>query len=316
MTGQGAQVTMRKPPLPAMSTIPFPSPAATATPVKPLLPVEGLQVVNLYYTVDHGLWQTLSDGERDAAKTRFLELVQTIRSHPRTQLLTMSVVTPKADVGFMLLTPDLHDANRFEKQLTLALGPDILQPAFGYYSMTELSEYTTSEEEYKKQILADLQAEQEHGTEMVLNPTDIEGSDNFELRLTEWRERIKKYNQDRLYPNMAPDWPVVCFYPMSKKRDLNDNWYSLDFEQRRQLMGGHARVGRQWHGKIRQLITGSTGLDTMEWGVTLLAHDTFHVKGIVYQMRFDEVSAKYAEFGDFYIGIQLPPDELLRRVQL
>ena len=110
----------------------------------------------------------------------------------------MSVVTPKADVGFMLLTPDLHDANRFEKQLTLALGPDILQPAYSYYSMTELSEYTTSEEEYKKQILADLQAEQEHGTEMVLNPTDIEGSDNFELRLTEWRERINKYNQDRL----------------------------------------------------------------------------------------------------------------------
>jgi hydrogen peroxide-dependent heme synthase len=316
MTGQAAQGMMRKPPLPAMSTIPFPTAAATASPLKPLLPVEGLQVVHLYYTVDHGLWQTLSDSEQEAAKSRFLELVQTIRSHPRTQLLTMSIVTPKADVGFMLLTPDLHDANRFEKQLTLALGPDILQPAYSYYSMTELSEYTTSEEEYKKQLLADLQAEQEHGTEMVLNPTDIEGSDNFELRLTEWRERMKKYNQDRLYPNMASDWPIVCFYPMSKKRDLGDNWYSLEFEQRRQLMGGHARVGRQWHGKIRQLITGSTGLDTMEWGVTLLAHDTFHVKGIVYQMRFDEVSAKYAEFGDFYIGIQLPPDELLRRVAL
>ena len=218
----------------------------------------------------------------------------------------MSVVTPKADIGFMLLTPDLHDANRFEKQLTLALGPDILQPAYSYYSMTELSEYTTSEEEYKKQLLAELQSEQEHGTEMVLNPNDLDGSDTFELRLNEWRERMKKYNQDRLYPNMALDWPIVCFYPMSKKRDLADNWYSLNFEQRRELMGGHARVGRQWHGKIRQLITGSTGLDAMEWGVTLLAHDIFHVKGIVYQMRFDEVSAKYAEFGDFYIGIQLP----------
>jgi chlorite dismutase len=299
-----------------MSTIPFPSAAANASSLKPLLSVEGLQVLHLYYTVDHGLWQSLADGERNAAKARFLELVQSIRSHPRTQLLTMSIVTPKADIGFMLLTPDLHDANAFEKQLTLALGPDILQPAYSYYSMTELSEYTTSEEEYKKQLLADLQAEQEHGTEMVLNPNDIEGSDNFELRLTEWRERMKKYNQDRLYPNMAADWPIVCFYPMNKKRDLADNWYSLEFEQRRQLMGGHARVGRQWHGKIRQLITGSTGLDSMEWGVTLLSHDVFHVKGIVYQMRFDEVSAKYAEFGDFYIGIQLPADELLRRVQL
>lgn len=298
-----------------MSTPPQSAPVTTAS-LKPLVTSEGLHVVHLFYTVDHGLWGMLSPEEQQAARVRFAELVQSIRSHPRTQLLIFSVVSAKADVGFMLLTPDLQDANRFEKQLTLSLGADILSPCYSYYSMTELSEYTTTEEEYKKQLLAEMQAQQEHGTEMVLSPNDVEGSDNFELRLTEWRERMKKYNQDRLYPNMALDWPVICFYPMSKKRDLADNWYSLSFEQRRELMGGHARVGRQWHGKIRQLITGSTGLDLMEWGVTLLAHDTFHVKGIVYQMRFDEVSARYAEFGDFYIGIQLPVDELLRRVQL
>ena len=82
------------------------------------------------------------------------------------------------------------------------------------------------------------------------------------------------------------------------------------------MMSGHAKVGRTWHGKIRQLITGSTGLDSHEWGVTLLAHDTFHIKGIVYEMRFDEVSARFADFGDFYIGIQVPLDELFRRVCL
>src|SRR5262245_29117515 len=116
-----------------MSTNPVPSAAANASPLKPLLPVEGLHILHLYYTVDHGLWETLADDERAAARARFTALVQSIRSHPRTQLLTMGVVTPKADVGFMLLTPDLHDANRFEKQLTLALGPDILQPAYSYY---------------------------------------------------------------------------------------------------------------------------------------------------------------------------------------
>ena len=298
-----------------MPTSPQSAPITTAA-LKPLVPSEGLHVLHLFYTVDHGLWRMLSPEEQQSARSHFAGLVQTVRAHPRTQLLIYSVVTPKADLGFMLLTPDLQDANRFEKELTLALGPDILQPAYSYYSMTELSEYTTSEEEYKKQLLAELQAQQEHGTEMVLSPNDIEGSDSFELRLTEWRERMKKYNQDRLYPNMALDWPIVCFYPMSKRRTDANNWYASDFETRRELMGGHARVGRQWHGKIRQLITGSTGLDAMEWGVTLLAHDTFHVKGIVYQMRFDEVSAKYADFGDFYIGIQLPVDELLRRVQL
>ncbi len=297
-----------------MSTTPFPATSNDA--IKPLIPVEGLNVLHMFYTIDHGLWDSLSSEEQREAKTHFATLVQTIRSHPRTQLLTFSIVTPKADIGFMLLTPDLHDANRFEKQLTLALGPDILQPAYSYYSMTELSEYTTSEEEYKKQLVAELQKQQEgHESEMVLNPTDFEGTDDFELRLNEWRMRMKKYNQDRLYPNMA-DWPVVCFYPMSKRREEKDNWYSLDHEARRLLMQGHARIGRTWHGKIRQLITGSTGLDSHEWGVTLQANDIYHVKGIVYEMRFDEVSAKYAEFGDFYIGIQLALDELLRRVCL
>ncbi|MFZ4766361.1 MAG: chlorite dismutase family protein, partial [Roseimicrobium sp.] len=290
-------------------------PPTTAT-LKPLVPAEGLHVVHLFYTVDHGLWQLLGADEQAAARSRFTALVQSIRSHPRTQLILFSVITPKADLGFMLLTPDLQDANLFEKQLTLALGPDILQPAYSYYSMTELSEYTTTEEDYKNQLLAELRSQQQHGTEIVLNPNDMEGTPDFELRLNEWRERMKKYNQDRLYPNIALDWPVLCFYPMSKRRTDGNNWYAMDFETRRELMSGHARVGRQWHGKIRQLITGSTGLDLMEWGVTLIAHDVHHIKGIVYQMRFDEVSAKYAEFGDFYIGIQLPEEELLRRVQL
>jgi chlorite dismutase len=103
---------------------------------------------------------------------------------------------------------------------------------------------------------------------------------------------------------------------MSKRRSGEDNWYSLSYEARRELMAGHARVGRTYSGRILQLITGSTGLDEYEWGVTLLAKDTIDIKSIVYEMRFDEVSARYAEFGDFFIGMQLPLDELFRRVCL
>jgi len=87
-------------------------------------------------------------------------------------------------------------------------------------------------------------------------------------------------------------------------------------DPRKKLMAGHARVGRKWHGKILQLITGATGLDDAEWGVTLFARDTFQIKAIVYEMRFDPVSAEYADFGEFFIGIQLPLDELFRRLQL
>ena len=79
-------------------------------------------------------------------------------------------------------------------------------------------------------------------------------------------------------------------------------------------MAGHARVGRTWSGKVRQLITGSTGLDAWEWGVTLFAHDPAHIKNIVYEMRFDEVSAQYADFGPFYIGLQVPAEEVLKRI--
>jgi chlorite dismutase len=103
---------------------------------------------------------------------------------------------------------------------------------------------------------------------------------------------------------------------MSKRRGEDRNWYALPYDERRRLMGGHAKVGREYAGKIKQLITGSSGLDDAEWGVTLFARDTFQIKAIVYEMRFDEVSAVYGDFGEFYIGLQLPLDELFRRLQL
>jgi chlorite dismutase len=103
---------------------------------------------------------------------------------------------------------------------------------------------------------------------------------------------------------------------MTKRRGDDNNWYALPYEERRVLMQGHARVGREFAGKVKQLITGSTGLDDAEWGVTLFAHDTFQIKAIVYEMRFDPVSAQYADFGEFYVGIQLSLDELFRRLQL
>jgi chlorite dismutase len=117
----------------------------------------------------------------------------------------------------------------------------------------------------------------------------------------------------RLYPNL-PRKRAICFYPMSKRRAPDANWYELPFDQRKQLMGGHARVGRAYAGRVLQLITGSTGLDDWEWGVTLLADDPAALKEIVYDMRFDEVSARYAEFGPFVTGLLLDPADALARV--
>lgn len=266
--------------------------------VEPVIPREGWHVIHLFYKVEHSQWDLYSDEEKLEAKTRLTQLIQDIRSSDA-QLMTFSMVTPKADIGFMLLTADLHKANEFEKKLTLSLGPDVLNPVYSYLSMTELSEYTTTREQYGQTLV------EEDGIK--------EGSDEFNEKIDEYERRMKKYNADRLYPNM-PDWQVFCFYPMGKRRGEQDNWYDMDYEARRKLMLGHAKVGRTYAGRVRQLITGSTGLDEMEWGVTLFAHDTIEIKDIVYEMRFDKVSSRYADFGDFYIGLQLPLNELFQRV--
>lgn len=266
-----------------------------------LRPKEGWHVLHLFYRVEFGQWQVLTSEQRLSAKTNLSALVQEIRSLPSTQILTFSVVSPKADIGFMLLTEDLHTANSIEKRLTLSLGANVLAPVFSFYSLTERSEYTTTEEDYATSLSA----------EKGLSP----GSPEFAQARGEFRQRMQKYLQDRLYPNM-PDWPVFCFYPMTKRRDAAQNWYILPFEKRKELMLGHGRIGRQYTGRVRQLITGSTGLDDGEWGVSLFAHDIFEIKSIVYAMRFDAVSAQYADFGKFYVGLQLPLDDLFRRIQL
>lgn len=274
----------------------------STTKITPLVPREGWHVLHLFYQIDHAQWSILSDEEKRAAKTRLTELVQEIRATKDTHLLTFAIATPKADLGFMLLTPDLQVASAYEKQLTLSLGPEILSPCYSYLSQTERSEYTTTSEQYAADTLVG---------EKGMAP----GTPEYQQALQEFEDRMAHYLQHRLYP-VLPDWPVICFYPMSKRRSGADNWYSLPYEARRELMAGHARVGRTYSGRILQLITGSTGLDEYEWGVTLLAKDTIEIKAIVYEMRFDEVSARYAEFGDFYIGMQLPLDELFRRVCL
>src|SRR6476619_8033835 len=118
----------------------------------PLVPEQGWHCLHLFYRVEHGQWQLLSADEQRDAKVRLSSLVQEIRALESTQLLTLSMVTPKADLGFMLITPDLHAANRIEKRLSLSLGADVLTPVYSYLSLTEESEYITSENEYAQTL--------------------------------------------------------------------------------------------------------------------------------------------------------------------
>ena len=117
-----------------------------------LVPEEGWHCLHLFYRIDYEQWQLLSREKQNAAKTNLSLLVQEVRAMDSTQLLTLGMVTPKADLGFMLITPDLHKANRIEKRLSLSLGADVLTPVYGYLSLTEESEYTTTDEQYAQTL--------------------------------------------------------------------------------------------------------------------------------------------------------------------
>jgi len=175
-----------------------------------------------------------------------------------------------------------------------------LVPTWSYVSLTEQSEYAATEDDERARLADE---------EGVTDPADLEA------RLAVWRDRIEHYREQRIHPRL-PARRAICFYPMSKRRTGPDNWFALAFDDRKRLMAGHARVGRSYAGRVLQLITGSAGLDDWEWGVTLFADDPAALKEIVYEMRFDEVSARYAEFGPFVTGLVLEPVEALRRVGL
>jgi chlorite dismutase len=116
----------------------------------------------------------------------------------------------------------------------------------------------------------------------------------------------------RLHPQLPPSGKrALCFYPMSKRRNVGQNWYELPYDERKELMVGHGRKGREFAGRVLQLVTGSTGLDDWEWGVTLFAEDPVSLKDCVYEMRFDRASAVYAEFGPFYTGLVAPIEDVL-----
>ncbi len=256
-------------------------------PLESVSPSVGWGVLHLYHRVDR------ARAEEAGAAKRILDAVAALEANDH-QVLAFSVLGHKADVGFMALGPDLARLQRFQQELLD--GP--LVPEYSYVSLTEQSEYGQTEDDERARLA------REDG---VTEPAAVEE------RLAVWRERIEHYREQRIHPRL-PMKATMCFYPMSKRRTAEDNWYALDFDARKQLMAGHARVGRSYAGRVLQLITGSTGLDDWEWGVTLLADDVVALKEIVYEMRFDEVSARYAEFGPFLTGLIADPAAVLDSV--
>jgi hydrogen peroxide-dependent heme synthase len=262
---------------------------------------QGIHVMHLFYSIDRVRWAQLSRSDSEAARWKLETLCRTNNapSHPR--IVTFVNVCGKADLALILYAAELGAIAQMHRELEQCFPLGSLQRVFSYLSITELTEYMPTDEDNRRTLI-----EQEK-----LDPE----SEAFKTRWAELSKRKADYEHYRLYPEL-PDWEVMGFYPMNKRRASSDNWYLLDFATRKRLMGGHARVGRKFAGRVSQLITGSTGLDDWEWGVTLMAHQTDALKEIVYEMRFDEVSARYAEFGPFYINLRLQPAAIWTHLRL
>jgi peroxiredoxin len=260
----------------------------------------GIHVMHLFYRIDRVRWNSLIEGESKLTLARLQKLIGANSAPSNPRLVTYVNVGGKADLVAILYAAELATLSQMQRDLEACFPAGALQPVYSFLSVTELPEYVTTDDDIARSL-------QQEG----LQP----GSDAYNQRLEAAKKRQAEYEQYRLYPEL-PDWEVMAFYPMSKRRTGNDNWYMLDFETRKKLMAGHARVGRKFAGRISQLITGSTGLDDWEWGVTLMAHQLDALKEIVYEMRFDEVSARYGDFGPFYINMRLQPDDLWTHLRL
>jgi chlorite dismutase len=252
---------------------------------------EGWHCLHLYYRVDQAAWNRLSPAERQQGREQALALLDPSRDGAPLRLQTSVVSGHKADLGLLIMDPDPLKIDSVRQGLRASQLGAVLTPTYSFVSITEISEYVPTVEQYAERL-------QREGTA----PDDPA----FVAKLSAYEQRLPMMNKQRLEPDF-PNWPATCFYPMNKARHPLANWFTEPFSVRSELMAEHATSGIKFAGKVSQLITASTGFDDWEWGVTLWARTPQFLKDIVYTMRFDRASAKYAEFGPFYVSYILPP---------
>jgi len=265
-----------------------------------LVPDEGWHCSHLYYNFDRAFLTSFDPEEIQAGCDEFRSILDP-EGEQATERLQVSVVSgQKADFGLMVMDPDPLKVDSVHQALmSSTLGPSLV-PTYSFVSMTEVSEYVPSVEQYGEKLLAEGETKE--------TPT-------FEAKLKAYTERLPVMNRQRLTPTFT-DYPATCFYLMNKKRKVGENWFTLSSKERNELMSEHARSGMKFMGKVTQLITVGLGVEDWEWGVTLWAKNPQYLKEIVYAMRFDEASARYAEFGPFYTSYVVTPEEMLKHCRV
>ncbi|MFF2091865.1 hydrogen peroxide-dependent heme synthase [Paenibacillus sp. NPDC058174] len=241
--------------------------------------LEGWYALHDFRTIDWTAWRNASEAERSRALDElhtFLNKWAEVDADKKGSVAVYSIVGQKADFVFMHLRETLEELNDVEIAFNKTLFAEFTVPTYSYVSVVELSNYVN-----------------QPGADPLQNPDIVA----------------------RLKPSL-PKANHICFYPMNKRREGNDNWYMLSMDERRTMMRSHGMIGRKYAGKVKQIISGSVGFDNWEWGVTLFADDALQFKKLVYEMRFDEVSARYGDFGDFYVGNLLTADKFSAMLKL
>jgi chlorite dismutase len=289
---------------------------STAADTASISPAEGWHCSHLYYRFDRGLLRALSPDELRAGREAFVAALTpnsesadcdpsrggdtTAQTDSPSRIQVSITSGHKADFGLMLMDANPLVIDSVHQRLMAGPLGHALVPTYSFVSVTEVSEYVPTVEAYGRRLV-------EEGEQL--------DSPAYKAKLKAYENREVMMRRQRLTPDLPP-WPNTCFYPMNKKRKVGENWFLLPFDERNKLMAEHGRTGMTFGGKVTQLITVALGFDDWEWGVTLWARSPEFLKEIVYRMRFDEASARYAEFGPFYVGYVTTPAELLRHCRV
>jgi len=266
--------------------------AAGQLPAVPLT-IEGYACLHQMMRFRWTAWRALDESKRRQISAEATKLLAEMEANSGGQSALFSLLGHKGDLMLVHFRDRFDELNQAELTLARLQLSDYLEPTTSYLSVIELGLYESTLKTYKS--LA----------EQGIEPH----SEEWNKAIQETIARQKEAMKPRLFPPM-PKHRYICFYPMDRKRGEDKNWYTLPMEERQRQMNEHGMVGRRYAGEVKQIITGSIGFDDWEWGVDLFADDPIVFKKLIYEMRFDEVSAVYALFGTFYVGLRCPANRL------
>jgi peroxiredoxin len=269
-----------------------PQAASAQIPEVPLT-TEGYSVLHQMMRFRWTAWRALPEATRSAIAQEAASVLGEMEKNSSGQSALFSLIGHKGDLMLVHFRNSFADLNQAELKLAGLRLSDYFEPTSSYLSIIELGLYDSTLKIYKEL------------TDQGIQPHSDQWKAEIECKLGRHREAM----HPRLFPEIPPN-RYVCFYPMNRLRGEDKNWYTLPIEERARQMNEHGLVGRRYAGEVKQIITGSIGFDDWEWGVDLFADDPLVFKKLIYEMRFDHVSAVYALFGQFFVGVRCPAASL------